>query len=238
MLDEAHLRRKRRWLSYGRALLTIGILGLATVGLLAMTQSTDSHDEHFSRTVVENRDQMPHKKEIVENPIFDQLPNRQIIKRSAENKAKKVNRGVPKKIVNNEANSLNEVNYIDSDLRMDHKQSNPKRSEQGSSPNLRHVHSNGDVYYFKGYKCVPMRKPLQSPAEIKRPHDRSGMLCCLLSYFHLLISIHQKNTFGLHLRACGWLRGALRVVRTDLLEICNRIRRPDSVSKYRIENQN
>lgn len=203
ILDEAHLRRKRRWLSYGRALLTIGILGLATVGLLAMTQSTDTHDEHFSRTVVENGDQMPQKKEIVESPIIDQLTNRQIVKRSAVNK---VSRGVPKKIVNNEANSLNEVNYIDSDLRMDHKQLNPIRSAQGSSPNLRHVHSNGDVYYFKGYKCVPMRKPLQSPAEIKRPPAGSGMLCCLLCYYHhLLIPINQQNAFDLYLRACGRL---------------------------------
>lgn len=180
-VDELYQRRKRRWLSYGRALLTIGILGLITVFLLAVTQSSGRQkgEEHLSQVISADEEQLIHQSETVESrkdgdsPISDQLANRKVVKRSVA-----VDRKVPKKLDSNEAQSLNDVNS-DSDPKTDNQHSKLFRRQHGTSSNPRHLHSNGDVFYRIGYKCTPIRKPSKlKPLELKRPRDQSGRLCC------------------------------------------------------------
>lgn len=170
--DEMYQRRKKRWLSYGRALLTLGILGLITVFLVAVTKSTSAHkgEEHQSRGV---EDQLVHRSEIVESGIDDEIPvikHHEKFKRSINESD--VKHKVPKSLADDRTNDVD----ID-----DFPKIKPSHQQDASlHPHNRHYY--GEVHYFKGFKCVPhvtIRKPLK-PLELKRPRERSGMLCLLL----------------------------------------------------------
>lgn len=152
--EQIYQRRKRRWRGCGH--LNIGIIGLITIFLLTVTHSSEEHSLNHQNSKVN------------ESPLIDQLINHKIVKRSIDPK-------VPKKLDSNEAQSLNDVNS-DSDSKLDKQHQTLYRRQQGTSPNPRHVHSNGDVYFFKGYKCVPIRKPSNRPAELKKPRSRVGRL--------------------------------------------------------------
>lgn len=53
--DEAYQRRKRCWQIYGRAFLTIGVLGLITVVLLNLSNTSSQNDEsHLAKIVIGN----------------------------------------------------------------------------------------------------------------------------------------------------------------------------------------
>lgn len=74
-MDNHDQRRKYLWLSYGRALLTIGILGIITVGLYITANTVKenhSQDEFIAR---ERREVssvfLKNKKESIKNKIFD-----------------------------------------------------------------------------------------------------------------------------------------------------------------------
>lgn len=167
--DEMYQRRKKCWLSYGRAMLTIGILGLLTVVLFALTQSNSSDGaEHNSRVIVDNKSGS-HEDEIVKSIIDDETAmSRKIVKRSVDL--------VPKSVVE----SLNDVNSENNPIMDDQHMKLLKRQQQGSNQNhIQHRHSDGDVYFFKGYKCVPVRKnpkPFYAPLALRQ----TGMFCCFL----------------------------------------------------------
>lgn len=136
--DEMYQRRKRCWLSYGRAMLTIGILGLLTVALIAATQSHSGDDSRVIEDKVNDRS--------IEG---DDSVVRKIVKRNVE--------PVPKSVES--VQSLNDVNSEDSSVMDEQHMKLLKRQQQGSNQNyIQHRHSDGDVYFFKGYKCVPIRK--------------------------------------------------------------------------------
>ena len=175
--DEVFRRRKKCWLSYGRALLTVSVLGLITVLLFTVTQSKT--DEHSSRVLVvesvSSEDELVKKFNADEAAINKQSETKKRVERSVDG----VNResSSESKV---DTNSLNDVNNENNPL-MDNEHLKLIRRQQGSNPNeLQHRHSDGAVYYFKGYKCVPIRKlPKSSPANLVMPDRKFGMLCCL-----------------------------------------------------------
>lgn len=174
--DEMYQRRKKCWLSYGRAMLTIGILGLLTVVLFAMTQSnSNSGDgaEHNSRVIVV--DKILHRSGSHEDGTVKSINDdeaaisRKIVKRNVD---------LMPKSDEESAQNLNDVNSEDNPVMDEQHIKLLKRQQQGSSQNfIQHRHSDGDVYFFKGYKCVPIRKPskpLYAPLTLRQP----GMCCC------------------------------------------------------------
>lgn len=194
--DEIYQRRKKCWLSYGRALLTIGILGLLTILLFFATSglSNKNDAETHSRVIVTDNNQIElESTSIVESDkttINDQLNSNKLVKRSVELESEeKRNRNLIDK-PKNVAQSLNDVNSDDKDPKLESQQLKPFRRQQGSSSNHPHRHPDGDVYYFKGYKCVPIRKPSKQLELLRARQRLSGMLCCyssLISCYHLLI---------------------------------------------------
>lgn len=74
-MDNHNQRRKYLWLGYGRALLTIGILGIITVGLYITANTVKEkhlHDEFIAREKREvSSDFLKNKKELIKNKIFD-----------------------------------------------------------------------------------------------------------------------------------------------------------------------
>lgn len=74
-MDNHNQRRKYLWLGYGRALLTIGILGIITVGLYITANTVkENHlkDEFIVREKREvSSDFLKNKKESIKNKIFD-----------------------------------------------------------------------------------------------------------------------------------------------------------------------
>jgi hypothetical protein len=144
--DEMYQRRKKCWLSYGRAMLTIGILGLLTVALVAATQSHSGEDSHVDSV---NDRSGSGSSEVVKGINDDEVMMRKIVKRNVD--------PVPKNIES--VQSLNDVNSEDNSVMDEQHMKLLKRQQQGSDKNyIQHRHADGDVYFFKGYKCVPIRK--------------------------------------------------------------------------------
>lgn len=176
--DEMYQRRKKCWLSYGRAMLTIGILGLFTVALFAMTQSHSGNaTEHNSRVIVDKifGQSGSHEDVIVQSikEDDDDAESRKIVKRNVDL--------VPKSEVES-AQSLNDVNSENNPIMDDQHMKLLKRQQQGSNRNvIQHRHSDGDVYFFKGYKCVPIRKP-SKPHYAPLSLRQSGTCMLLLSH--------------------------------------------------------
>lgn len=162
--EEIFQQRRQRWMKYGRALLTLGALGLLTVALYSMTHTAISA-EASSRIVndEEARDDIA----ISNNEKFSE---KIIIKRAVDSTVD--DDKIPK-------NNLNDVES-DNELDMDSQHLKIFRRQQSSSNNV-HRHSqqsDNGVYIFKGYKCVPIRKPTKQ-LEYLRARQRAGMCVCL-----------------------------------------------------------
>lgn len=171
--DEMYQRHKKCWLSYGWAMLTIGILGLLTVAIFAMTQSNSGDaTEHNSRVIVDEvfHRSGSHGDEVLRSINDDEAAiNRKIVKRNVDL--------VPKSD-DESAQNLNDVNSENNPIMDEQHMKLLKRQQQGSNKNhIQHRHSDGDVYYFKGYKCVPIRKPFHAPISLRQ---HPGMLGCFL----------------------------------------------------------
>lgn len=155
--EEVYQRRKRLWLTYGRALFTIGILGFLTVGLYAVSQnfwtSSPSNDTQISQ--------------MTENDI------------KYDNSNKNVNKERTKRSQNSEhENEIIPKDY--SEILPIHGSSERSHSRrQQSSNNVLHRHSDdGGIYIFKGYKCVPISKPSKQLENLRARH-RVGMCVCV-----------------------------------------------------------
>ena len=180
---ERYHRSKKYWLSYGRAFLTIAILGLLTVSLHVWTQSSKSHnehEEHNSKHVIVGEDEsFPQSGSFKESEKIIPsdgiaLRNPRIVKRNANLQENENSIKMPKnfdKSSEQSFQSLNDVNS-DNDPKMDIEHLKLIRRQQGSNQNLQHRHSDGVTYYFKGYKCVPIR----TTTKRLKPRDRPGML--------------------------------------------------------------
>jgi hypothetical protein len=173
--DEMYQRRKRCWMSYGRAMLTIGILGLLTVGLVVATQSNSGEDSKADGV----NDRIGSKSVSDEEVML-----RKIVKRNVES--------VPKNVES--VQSLNDVNSEDNSVMDEQHMKLLKRQQQGSNQNyIQHRHSDGDVYFFKGYKCVPIRKTTSKHYEalsLRQRQGSPGMLCsCYRSSFPLSVEL-------------------------------------------------
>lgn len=188
--DEMYQRRRKVWLSYGRALLTIAVLGLLTVALYAVTKPNSDKDEHTSRVIVDRSDPSGSSGvDIVKSFKSDdaativQLDQRRVFKRSVDLRQKKIDRNLiemPKssdKIVQ----SLNDVNN-DNDQKT-HNEHLKLYRRQGINLNPEHRHADGDIYFFQGYKCVPIRKPQKQlsqlraePIKARQNAGRSGFI--------------------------------------------------------------
>jgi hypothetical protein len=174
-VDEMYQRRKRCWLSYGRAMLTIGILGLLTVGLVVATQSNSGEDSNVDGV----NDRIGSK-----SVSDDEVMLRKIVKRNVES--------VPKNAES--VQSLNDVNSEDNSVMDEQHMKLLKRQQQGSNQNyIQHRHSDGDVYFFKGYKCVPIRKTTSKYYEalsLRQRQGSPGMLClCYRSSYSLSLEL-------------------------------------------------
>lgn len=175
--DEMYQRRKKCWLSYGRAMLTIGILGLLTVALVAATQSHSGEDSHVesgsgSSDVVKGFED------------YDEVTMRKIVRRNVD--------PVPKNVES--VQSLNDVNSEDNSVMDEQHVKLLKRQQQGSDQNyIQHRHSDGDVYYFKGYKCVPIRKTTNRyfDALISQRPGKQGMCFVTLDMFSASFELWQ-----------------------------------------------
>jgi hypothetical protein len=179
--DEVYQRRRQCWLIYGRAVLTVALLGLLTVALYAAT-SSNSDEEHLAKTrviVVEDRSGS-REDESVKSFKSDEIASddREIVKRYVDPRRKRDAIDMPKS-VEQSAQSLNDVDG-DSEPKLDNQHLKLFRRE-GSGETGPHRHEDGTVYYIKGYKCVPiskaqeLRRPPYSTVTPKRPKiPRSG----------------------------------------------------------------
>lgn len=172
--DEMYQQRKKCWLTYGRALLTIGILGLLTLSLYAATRSRSHDEEHNSRHVFVVDVESPRLTRESVNGDEIQVRNPKIVRRSVDRREN--SREVPKNSESDErAQSLNDVDSGDSDAKADSEHLKLIRRQQGSNGgNLRHQHSDGVTYYFKGYKCVPVLKQ-QGPSNPRNQHKSDNI---------------------------------------------------------------
>lgn len=179
--EEIYQRRKKCWLSYGRALLTFGILGLLTVVLFTVARSdfSSKNVEHHERILVIDNHQKPFAESVgsVSSSLSDQS-SAKVAKRSVDLQTN-ANRNensidTPKNLDNKREQAPQSLNEVDSVER--NQELKQFRPEPGTSSYRPHRHPNGDVYYFKGYKCVPIRKP-SNQLELLRARQRSsGML--------------------------------------------------------------
>lgn len=164
--DELFHRRRARWLVYGRAILTIAALGLLTVVLYSMThQRAPAGDEQRSRMVFGG---VPSSQSVsVEDETVVKL-NEEAAAAAVEHRSK---RNVPKIVVNSRSASARESLKDENDIQFDSSSSSSRSDEIGHVEKLqrrvvnqahhnshRHRHSDGDLYYLKGYKCVPVTK--------------------------------------------------------------------------------
>lgn len=69
-MDNHNQRRKNLWLGYGRALLTIGILGIITVGLY-IAANTVKENNLKDEFIVREKREISSEKESIKNKIFD-----------------------------------------------------------------------------------------------------------------------------------------------------------------------
>jgi hypothetical protein len=180
-VDEMFSRRKKCWLSYGRAILTIAILGLLTVSLYTLTKSnSETDEEHISKHEIIPHDseevtifKSSHKRNtIIVNTFSDdniKSDGHKIVKRNSNAIQKKnfVTNVTNKPKIEYDSYTQNVQNSIP---KLDSFHSNLFR-RQGLQERIEHRHSDGTVYYLKGYKCVPIQKSpdSSSPVELKKP---------------------------------------------------------------------
>jgi hypothetical protein len=165
--DQLFHRRRRRWLVYGRAILTIATLGLLTVILYSVTHTTESqesHQEQRSRLInVDGGNDGRGRSVSIEDETVRKLNDDETAKRV---ESERVKRNVPKIVVNSRSE---EATDEDNDIQLDTDEHHEKLQRRASNhENLRHRHSDGDVYYLRGYKCVPIKtssqyRPLLAP---------------------------------------------------------------------------
>lgn len=91
--DETYRRRKRRWLSYGRALLTLGILGLITIFLVTVTRSTANHksdeEEHKSKVLTASDKDQSERIKSLRNDEIGNLKSKRSIEALEDNRVRK-----------------------------------------------------------------------------------------------------------------------------------------------------
>lgn len=143
--------RETSRLRSSRVLLTIAVWALLTVSLHAFTKSNfDKNEENLLGTrviAVEDGQSGSHEDESVERSAA-LVGQPRLVKRSAEPQR---NRVKPK--IAERAESLNDVAP-----KLDNQHLKLSR-RQDTNRNVKHRHSDGVVYYFKGYKCVPIHAP-------------------------------------------------------------------------------
>jgi hypothetical protein len=188
--EEVYQRRKRQWLTYGRALLTIGILGLLTVTLYYVSQnisyslSNAKEETELSQIVEIEQNQIKFDPDASINtndiPIIDHNIN------VDDNKNKKIINKVKRSsdllsLVNNSeqqkkvAVDENEIPKDYSENLLVHESSERHYRQQQSNNDIVHRHSNdGGIYIFKGYKCIPISKPSKQLENLRARH-RVGM---------------------------------------------------------------
>lgn len=199
--EETYQRQRKCWLGYGRALLTIAILGLFTVALYAVTKSDSSKDEHDSRVIVIAGPGSPSgssREEIVEkitngDAASDQLDQRRVFRRSVDQRQNNIE-GNSIEVPRDFDNSVQSFSDVNSDKRMDSQHLKMFR-RQGSNQNPEHRHSDGDIYFFQGYKCVPIRKPPKQLAHLRAEPIRARPKSGRLRYF--LLTPHGSRSFRL-----------------------------------------
>lgn len=183
--DEMFQQQRKCWLVYGRALLTITILGLVTAALFAATKSNSDKDEHDSKINVFDESTLSRSSRVEllkgfksdDEAAIAQLNQRRQFKRSVDLRQNDIEIDLLK-IPKNSVKSAKSANAVSSDNDNQHLK---QLQRQGASQNQQHRHSDGDIYYFQGYKCVPMRKPQkQFKADAIRARQNLGMLCCLV----------------------------------------------------------
>lgn len=169
--EEIFQRRKQRWLKYGRAFFTIGILGLITIALYSITHgstngsssnSSISNEESSARFMV-IEEKTKSISAIVKNE-HQGLSEKILAKREAKESFS--DEKIPK--------SSNENLNSNSELELDGQHLKIFRRQQLSDNNIPHRHTDNGVYIFKGYKCVPIRKPTKQ-LEYLRARHRKGM---------------------------------------------------------------
>lgn len=187
-IDEVHQQRKQCFLSYGRALLTIGLLIGITLFLYFVSQNRNDLEHQSAKIIVIGNEESEALRQIgsILNRVahngnndaltisdLKKLPHRN--KRTADNHDKientiekqttsdyysisEDNSELPK-LDDNSVNSQS-TNSINNAVTtiVKHQSNLHKRYEPGT--NKVHIHPNGGQYlYFKGYKCVPFRHP-------------------------------------------------------------------------------
>lgn len=193
-IDEVHRQRKQCFLSYGRALLTVGLLIGITLFLYFVSQDRNDVEPQSAKIIVIGDEESEALRQIgsILNRVYSnddaltisdlkKLPNRN--KRTADNHDKientiekqttsdyysisEDNSELPKlddSSVNSQ--STNSINNAVTTI-VKHQSNLHKRYEPGT--NKVHLHPNGAQYlYFKGYKCVPFRRPplIQEPLD-------------------------------------------------------------------------
>lgn len=167
--EQIFQRRKQRWLQYGRALLTIGVLGLLTIALYSMTHTNSNrkvNDDKLNnaRIIVEENN------DIAISNNSEEFSEKVIAKRAASDD----------KIPKRQLQSLNDVES-DNELDLDGQHLKIFRRQQSSSNNAHH-HSDDGVYIFKGYKCVPIRKPTKQLENLRARHRVGMCFYALFSY--------------------------------------------------------
>lgn len=189
--EEVYQRRKRQWLTYGRALLTIGVLGLLTVTLYYVSQNVSNSNEqteisHMVNSEIEieqnqikfDQDESINTNDIAiideHNNVDDDNKNKKIIN--------KVKRSSDLLNLNNSEQQQNKVVVDENEIPKDysenllvHESSERHYRQQQSSNDIVHRHSNdGGIYIFKGYKCIPISKPSKQLENLRARH-RVGM---------------------------------------------------------------
>ena len=170
--DEIYKRRKKCWLSYGRALIVLGILGLLTVSLYIVTQSSFSgksiSDENLNGS---QGDEKIDEIKRLDESVHNQLATHKRIKRNVRSLDNSSNTSI--NVDNSDENLLSLNDLEEKDLKLDnHHLKQLSRQPDSSQP---HRHPDGDLYYYKGYKCIPIRRASKISERI------SGMLYEYLS---------------------------------------------------------
>jgi hypothetical protein len=163
--------RKTSRLRSSRVLLTIAVWALLTVSLHAFTKlNFDKNEENLSGTrviVVDDGQSGSHEDESVERLSGDGIAlvaRPRLVKRSVELPRNRVKPKI--------AESVESLNDVAPKLDNQHLKLSQR---QGTNRKVKHRHSDGVVYYFKGYKCVP----IHAPGELSRSTQRPGMLSYL-----------------------------------------------------------
>jgi hypothetical protein len=155
--DQLFHRRRRRWLIYGRAILTIASLGLLTVILYNLTHTTKSSlddEESTSKSLFMNVGNV-HAHKISSKSVS--IEDETVRKLNNDETARKVKRNIVPKIIVNNVKSAEDEEYNDIQLNADEQHDEKLQRRATNHKNIRHRHSDGDAYYLRGYKCVPIK---------------------------------------------------------------------------------